>query len=158
MRKTWIGGVVGVLGAALLLSGCGIGTNRAGFVKAANKACSANYHGLQAKAHPKTTKQGIDFALNYYAGLDLAVSTLHEMSKPSHDAKQLDSRWIDPAQHSLDGFKPNLVTIRAASNSGDAKVVDEQLFKLRHVIGQGVDQNYLRSYGLNQCVPLFSPR
>lgn len=159
MRKKYnlrgTGTIVALLAAvAVLLAGCG--TSRSDYVSEANKTCVSNKRGLDNKHKPKTTQAGIDYALNYFTDLDKAVSRLREIEAPGKDEKNLHKLWLDPAKKSLGSFfDHNLPLIRKASNDGDAATVDRELQQLRHVAGQGVDQNYLRSIGLTGCLDLF---
>jgi len=139
--------------AAALLTGCS--TTRSKFVQNANNECAKYQQRLDAKSPPKSTRHGIDFALNYYTDLDLAVSALNTMALPSADASQIRDRWFKPAQRSLEAFRTNLETIRKASVDGDSGLVDEQLNLLLHVGSQGVDAQYLKSLGVSRCLPLF---
>jgi predicted small secreted protein len=145
--------IAAVASCATLLAGCG--TDRAGFVSDANSACAKYQQRLDGKPLPKTTRQGIDYALNYYTDLDLAVSALRTLSLPGTEAAEIKSRWLDPAQRSVAGFMRNLQIIRKASLDGDSGTVDRQLDELRHIGSQGVDAHYLRSLGVNRCIPLF---
>jgi uncharacterized protein YceK len=146
--------LLAVLGTAVaLLTGCS--TTRSKFVSNANDQCVKYQQRLDAKAPPKTTRHGIDYALNYYTDLDLAVSALNTMALPSADAKQIRDRWFKPAQRSLAAFRTNLETIRKASMDGNSGLVDQQLSLLQHVGSQGVDAHYLESLGVSRCIPLF---
>jgi hypothetical protein len=77
------------------------------------------------------------------------------LSLPGTEAAEIKSRWLDPAQRSVAGFMRNLQIIRKASLDGDSGTVDRQLDELRHIGSQGVDAHYLRSLGVNRCIPLF---
>lgn len=146
-------GAVVLATAGALLAGCG--NDRSSFVSAANSDCTKYQQRLDGKALPKTTRQGIDYALNYFTDLDLAVSALNEISLPHSEAAEIRSRWLDPAKQSLSDFRTNLQIIRKASLSGDAATVDRQLDELRHLGSKGVDASYLKSLGVSACVPLF---
>lgn len=149
-------GAVALLTAALLLAGCG--TSRSDYVAEANKTCVSNKRGLDNKHKPKTTQAGIDYALNYFTDLDKAVSRLREMRAPGQDEPKLHKLWLDPAKRSLGAFYDHdLPRIRQASNDGDAATVQRELQRLRHIAGQGVDRDYLRSVGLTGCLDLFGP-
>ncbi len=145
--------IAAVASCATLLAGCG--TDRSKFVSRANSACVKYQHRLDGKPLPKTTRQGIDYALNYYTDLDLAVSALRTLSLPGADAAEIKSKWLNPAQQSVAGFIRNLQIIRKASVDGDSGTVDRQLEELRHVGSHGVDAHYLRSLGVNSCISLF---
>lgn len=142
-----------VAAIAVLLAGCS--TTRSKFVSNANKQCAKYEHRLKAKVLPKTTKAGINYALNYYTDLDLAESALNEMALPSADAKDIKDRWLHPAQRSLAAFRKNLQIIRKASMDGDSTTVDHQLDLLWHLGSKGVDADYLKSLGVSRCIPLF---
>lgn len=147
--------VCAVLSAALL-AGCG--TSRSDYIASANSSCKGDQHGLDNKHKPKTTQDGIDYALNYFTDLDKAVSQIREMREPSKQSADLHRLWLDPARQSLKHFfHHDLPRIRRASNDGDAAVVHRELQKLHHVAGQGVDEAYLRRIGLTACADtLFS--
>jgi hypothetical protein len=146
--------VLATLGScAALLTGCG--NSRSGFVSDANSECAKYQQRLDAKSPPKTTRAGIDYALNYYTDLDLAVSALREIRLPSADADAIHSRWLDPTQHALSAFRTNLQIIRKASLDDDSATVHKQLDELRHVGSKGVDAKYLESLGVSRCIPLF---
>ncbi|HVX43721.1 MAG TPA: hypothetical protein VHC49_07535 [Mycobacteriales bacterium] len=152
--RSGLGVGITVLLTAVLLAGCG--TSRSDYVSEANKTCVSNKRGLDNKHKPKTTHDGIDYALNYFTDLDKAVSRLRELSPPGKDKSQLRKLWLDPAKRSLgEFFDHDLPLIRRASNDGDAATVDRELQRLRHIAGQGVDQDYLRSVGLTGCLDMF---
>jgi hypothetical protein len=153
MLRRLAAAVVAVAAVAALSTGCS--TTRSKFVSNANDQCAKYGQRLNAKVHPKTTKAGIDYALNYYTDLDLAESALNEMSLPKSDAKQIKERWLDPAQRSLAAFRGNLQIIRKASIDGDSGTVDHQLDLLWHLGSKGVDAQYLKSLGVSRCIPLF---
>jgi len=137
------------------VAGCG-GQSRSSFVSKANHECVKAEHQLDAKRLPRTTADGIDYALNYYTGLDLAVSTLREMSLPHRDAATLRRRWLDPAQHALTRFlSVDMPRIRAASRSGDSATVNNELRRLERAGSDGVDAGYLKDLGVSSCLPLF---
>jgi hypothetical protein len=142
-----------VAATAAMLTGCS--TTRSKFVSSANDQCAKYEQRLNAKVLPKTTKAGIDYALNYYTDLDLAESALNEMSLPKADAKEIQDRWLKPAQRSLSAFRSNLQIIRKASMDGDSGTVDHQLDLLWHLGSKGVDGQYLKSLGVSRCIPLF---
>lgn len=144
---------VAVAAIAALSTGCS--TTRSKFVSNANDQCAKYEQRLKAKALPKTTKAGIDYALNYYTDLDLAESALNEMSLPKADAKEIKERWLNPAQRSLAAFRSNLQIIRKASMDGDSGTVDHQLDLLWHLGSKGVDAQYLKSLGVSSCIPIF---
>lgn len=138
----------------LLCSGCA--ASRSSFVSEANETCSRYAQRIDDKTLPSTPQQGIQYAIGYYTELDLAVSTLRGLRLPSHDARDLRTRWLIPAQRSLAGFQPQLQTIRTASLAGDGAQVDALLARLRGVGGAGVDGAYLDSLGLTSCHTLFA--
>lgn len=142
-----------VAAIAVMLTGCS--TTRSKFVSSANDQCAKYEQRLKAKSLPKTTKAGINYALNYYTDLDLAESALNEMSLPKADAKDIRDRWLRPAQRSLAAFRGNLQIIRKASMDGDSGTVDRQLDLLWHLGSKGVDAQYLKSLGVTQCIPIF---
>jgi hypothetical protein len=149
-----LGGLLLVIGScAALLSACG--SSRSGFVSDANSECAKYQQRLDAKTPPKTTRQGIDYALNYFTDLDLAVTSLREMSLPGSEAGQIRQLWLNPAQHALAGFQSNLKVIRKASLADNSATVNRQLNELRHLGSKGVDAHYLESLGVSKCLPLF---
>lgn len=153
MLRRFAAVVAAAAATAVLLTGCS--TTRSKFVSNANDQCAKYQHRLNAKVLPKTTKAGINYALNYYTDLDLAVSALNEIALPKADAKQIRQRWLEPAQHSLAAFRKNLLIIKKASMDGDSATVDHQLTLLWHLGSKGVDAQYLRSLGVSRCIPLF---
>ncbi len=143
--------------AVLAASGCGPLGGESGYVSRTNGACEKAAAEIDELPEPREAGEAIGYALDVFTRTDRLVSQLREAALPDEDADALRSRWLDPAQRSLEAFRPELERIRAASVARDEAATRRGLAALEQLGRQGVDGSLLADYGLTECVPLFAP-
>ncbi len=146
-----------------LLTGCGLGTSRAGFVTKANTACQQSATRISHLRPPDSPSHATGYAIDLFAQKDRLLIALNEMDLPGPDAAALRAGWLRPATEDLARARPVLVRIhRAATAAGTVGSTDgltaeltDELTALTRADTAGVDDTLLSRYGLTDCLRVF---
>ena len=144
----------GLLSTALLLTACGGGGDdaKAEYVKDASAVCERASAEFEALKVPTTPAGFAPYADEVVAIAEQAQRDLSELTLPSDDRKDLETKVLEPYADVVEEARQFAKKVRAAG---------EDQSKLLPLLGQvpdsgEVDLEYLRSYGLDACADVIA--
>lgn len=145
----------GLAGVCLALAvGCSA-PSPASFADTADVTCSKAHQQIADLDSPPDVTE-LQYAISYYTELDRMLSSLREARLPSgRTGADIRAKWLDPAQRSLEDFRPELAAIRTATNRGDTDMSQELVRRLQEVMSSGVDTGYVHKIGATSCTEFF---
>lgn len=153
--------LTGLAGLAILVTAGGGLTACAGgsadFTRQAEATCSTAARTIAALNRPSDPAAGLRYALDRYAAVELAVSTVTDSALPGGEPGQaLRQGWLRPARASLLAARPALSDLQHAVADHDRVAAAAAFTRAAGAGTASVDVAVLRSQQLPSCADVFA--